>query len=108
MWIKENDIEIYSTHNEKKSVVAEIFTWSLKNKKYKYMTSISTNVDVNNLNIRIVEYHRPIKIRPIYVKSNTDIDFEVWNKDKDKKFKVGDHVWILKNKNNFAKGCTPN
>ena len=54
MGIKENDIEIYSTHNEKKSLVAEIFTRSLKNKKYKYMTSILTNVHVNNLNIRIV------------------------------------------------------
>ena len=38
-WIEKNDIEIYSTHNEGKSVVPERFT--LKNKIYKYITSIS-------------------------------------------------------------------
>ena len=85
VWIKENDIEIYSTHNEKKSVVAEIFTRSLKNKKYKYMTSISTNVHINNLNNRIVEYHSLFMLSRIHI-------LEVRNKDKDKKFKVGDHV----------------
>ena len=38
-WIEKNDIEIYSTHNAGKSVVPERFT--LKNKIYKYITSIS-------------------------------------------------------------------
>ena len=40
-WLKENDIEMYSTHNEGKSVVAERFIRTLKNKIYKYLTSIS-------------------------------------------------------------------
>ena len=31
-----NDTEMYSTHNEEKSVVAQIFTRNLKNKTYKY------------------------------------------------------------------------
>ena len=35
---------MYSTHNEKKSVVAERFIITLKNKIYKYMTSVSKNV----------------------------------------------------------------
>ena len=39
-WIKENAIEMYSTHNEGKSVVAERFIRTLKNKIYKYMTSV--------------------------------------------------------------------
>ena len=39
-WLEKNDIEIYSTHNEGKSVAAEIFIRTLKNKIYKYMTSI--------------------------------------------------------------------
>ena len=34
-------IIIYSTHNERKSVVAEKFIRTLKNETYKYMTSIS-------------------------------------------------------------------
>ena len=38
-WLKVNDIEIYSTHNKGKSIVAERFIRNLKNKIYKYMTS---------------------------------------------------------------------
>ena len=40
-WLQDNDIVMYSTHNEGKSVVAEIFIRTLKSKIYKYMTSIS-------------------------------------------------------------------
>ena len=39
-WLKDNDIEMYLIHNEGKSVVAEIFIRTLKNKIYKYMTAI--------------------------------------------------------------------
>ena len=37
-WLKDNDIEMYSIHNEGKSVVAERFIRTLKTKIYKYMT----------------------------------------------------------------------
>ena len=37
-WLKDNDIEMYSIHNEGKSVVAERFIRTLKIKIYKYMT----------------------------------------------------------------------
>ena len=40
-WLKDNSIEMYSTHNEGKSVVAERFITTIKNKIYKHMTSIS-------------------------------------------------------------------
>ena len=40
---------MYSTHNEGKSVIAERFVRTLKNKIYKYMTSISTNIYINKL-----------------------------------------------------------
>ena len=46
-WLKDNDIEMYSIHNEEKSVVAERFIRILKTKIYKYMTSISKNVYLN-------------------------------------------------------------
>ena len=36
-WLKDNDIAMYSTHNEGKSVIAERFIIALKNKIYKYM-----------------------------------------------------------------------
>ena len=44
--LDKNCIEMYSTHNEGKSVGAERFILILKNKIYKYMTSVSQNVCV--------------------------------------------------------------
>ena len=46
-FLQNNDIEMYSTHNEGKSVIAERFIRTLENKIYKYMTSTSKNVYVN-------------------------------------------------------------
>ena len=48
-FLQNNNIEIYSTHNEGKSVVAERFIRTLKNKIYKYMNSISKNVYTDKL-----------------------------------------------------------
>ena len=46
---RKNDIEMYSTHNEGKSVVDERFIRTLKCRVYKYMTSISKNMYINKL-----------------------------------------------------------
>ena len=48
-WLKDNDIEMYSLHNEGKSVVAERFNGTLKNKIHKYMTLILKNVYIDKL-----------------------------------------------------------
>ena len=40
---------MYSTHNGGKSVAAEGFVTTLKNKIYKYMTSVSKNVYIDKL-----------------------------------------------------------
>ena len=49
-WLQDNDIVVYSTYNEGKSVVAAArFIRTLKNKIYKYMTSISKNVYIDKL-----------------------------------------------------------
>ena len=48
-WLEKNNIEMYSAHNEGKSVVAERFIRTLKNKIYKYTTSFSKNVYINKL-----------------------------------------------------------
>ena len=57
---------MYSTHNEGKSVVAERFIRTLKNKIYKYMTSISKNVYIDKLHEIANKYnniyHRTIKM----------------------------------------------
>ena len=111
-WLKDNDINMCSIHNEGKSAVAERFIRTLKTKIYKYMTSISKNVYINKLDDIVNEYnntyHRTIKMKPVDVKDNTYIDFKKEVNDKDPKFKVGDHVRISKYKNIFAKGYTPN
>ena len=48
-WLKDNAIEMYSIHNEGKLVVTERFIRTLKNKIYKYMTSVSKNVYIDKL-----------------------------------------------------------
>ena len=40
---------MYSTHNEGKSVIAERFIRTIKNKIYKYITSLSKNVYIDKL-----------------------------------------------------------
>ena len=86
-WLQDNNIVIYSTHNEGKSVVAERFIRTLKSKIYKHMTSISKKVYIDKLNDIVNEYnntyHRTIKMKPVDVKDNTYIntDKEVSNKD---------------------------
>ena len=106
-WLQDNDIVMYSTRNEGKSVVAERFIRTLKSKIYKHMTSISKNVYIDQLDDIVNEYnnayHITIKMKPIDVKDNTYINTDKETNDKDPKFKVGDRARISK-----AKGYTPN
>ena len=103
---------MYSTHNEGKSVVAERFIRTFKNKIYKYMTSISKNVYTDKLDDIVNKYnntyHSTIKIKSVDVKSNTYIDSSKEINNKDLKFKIGDIFRISKYKNIFAKSYVPN
>ena len=69
---RKNVIEMYSIHNKGKSVVADRFIRTLKNKIYKYMTSISKNVYIDKLDDIVNKYnnkyHRIIKMKPVDVK----------------------------------------
>ena len=56
-WLQDNDIEIYSTHNEGKSVAAAKFIRTLKNKIYKYMTSLCKNICLDELGDIICVYN---------------------------------------------------
>ena len=102
-WLEKNDIEMYSTHNEGKSAIAERFIRTLKNEIYKYMTSISINVYIDKLDDIVHKYnntyHSTIKIKPVDVKSNTYINSTKETSNKDPKFKIGDIEKILKIKN---------
>ena len=111
-WLKDNNIEMYSIHNEGKSVAAERFFRTLKNNIYKYMISVSKKVYINKLDDIVGEhnntYHRTIKMKPADVKDNTYIDFKKEVNNENLKFKIGDHVRISKYKNIFAKEYIPN
>ena len=97
-WLKDNDIEIYSTYNKGKSVVTERFIRTLKTKIYKYMTAISKNVYIDKLDDIVKKYnntyHISIKMKPVDVKNNTYIAFKKEVNDKGPKFKVDDYVRI--------------
>ena len=112
VFLKINNIEMYSAYNEGKSVVAERFIRTLKNKIFKHMTTISKNVCFDVLDDIVNKYnnavYNTIKMKPIDI---TDDSYGEYNEDfnkKDPKFKVGDHVRISKYKNIFAKGYAPN
>ena len=55
--LKDNDIKMYSIHNEEKSVVAERFIRILKTKIYKYMTNVSKKVYTDRLDDIVGEYN---------------------------------------------------
>ena len=109
--LSDNDIIMYSTYNEGKSVVAERFIRALKNKLYKHMTATGKNVYYDVLDDVVNKYnntkHSTIKIKPIDVKNNERVYIDEHN-EKDSRFKVGDRVRISKFKNIFAKRYTSN
>ena len=74
-WLQDIDIKVYSTHNEGKSIVAERFIRTLKNKIYKHLTSVSKSVYIDKLDDIVNKYnrrfHSTIKRKPVDVKSNT-------------------------------------
>ena len=82
-WLEKNNIEMYSAHNEGKSVVAERFIRTLENKIYKYLPSVSKNVYIDKLDDIVNKCnntcHRTIKMKPVYVKSSTYFDFNKEN-----------------------------
>ena len=55
--MQNNNIEMYLTHNEGKSGVAERFVTTLKNNIYKYMTSILKNVYIDKLHEIVIKYN---------------------------------------------------
>ena len=56
-WLSYNDIIMYSTYNEGKSIVAERFIRTLRNKLYKHMTATGKNVYYDVLDDVVNEYN---------------------------------------------------
>ena len=106
--LEKNDMERHSTHNEGKSVIAERFIWTVKNKIYKYMTSVSKDFYIDKLDDIVNKcnntYQNRIKMKPGDLKLSTYTDFSKEINEKDVKFEIGDTLKISKYKNIFAKG----
>ena len=109
--LSRNNIIMYSTYNEGKSVVAERLIRTLENKLYKHMTATGKNVYYDVLDDIVNEYnntkHNTIKMKPKDVGNNNKRVYIDEHNEKRSRFKVGDRVRISKFKNIFAKGYTP-
>ena len=95
-FLKTNNVEMHSTYNEGKSVVAERFIRTLKNKIFKQMAVVSKVVYFDVLDDVVdkckKKVHRTIKMKPIDFKSES---YGEYNKDSNKtkpKFDAGDRV----------------
>ena len=79
-WQEKNNIEMHLTYNEGKSIVAERFIRILKNKVYKYLTSIFKKMCIDKLDITSNNYnniyHSTIKIKLVDVNSSAYIYFD--------------------------------
>ena len=99
--LQNNDVEINSTLNKVKSIVAERFIRNLRNKIYRYITSISQNAYIDKLDDIANKYkntnYSTIKMKPVNLKLSTFFDFYKENNKEDPKFKIVDHVRIYQN-----------
>ena len=105
-FLKINNIEMYSAYNEGKSVVAERFIRTLKNKIFEHMTAISKNFYFDVLDDIVNKYnntiHKTIKTKPIDVTCDSYAEYNENPNKKDPKFKAGDNVRISKYKKHFC------
>ena len=89
-WLEKNATEMFSKHNKGKSVIAERFIRTLKNKIYKYMISISKEVYTDKLDDVVNKYnktyHRTIRMKIVDAKSSTYINSSKEINDKYPKF----------------------
>ena len=85
-FLKINNIEMYSAYNERKSVAAERFIKTLKNKNFKHITAIQQNIYFDVLDDIADNYnntvHETIKMKPIEV---TDDYYAKYNETANKK-----------------------
>ena len=111
-WLSSNAIIMYSTYNERKSVVVERFIRTLKNKLYKHMTATGKNAYYDVLDDVVNEYnntkHNNIKMKPKDIKNDNNRVYIDEHYKKSARYNVSGRVRISKFKNIFAKGYTPN
>ena len=100
---------MYSMYNEGKSAITERFIRTLKNKIYKYMTSVSKNIYIDKLDDIVNKYnntyHSTIQMKRADVKSNTYIESSQKINDKNPKFKLV-ILWEYQNIETFLQKVT--
>ena len=78
-FLKDNDIEMYSTHNEGKSAAMERSIRTLKNNIYKQMITVGKNVYFNVLDDIVdkynIIYHRSIKMKPKDINDSVFVEY---------------------------------
>ena len=117
--LNKKKIILYSTENEEKSSVAERWNRTMKRNMWKYFTANNTHKYLDILPILVDKYnntyHHTIKCKPIqaldpknYMHVYKALYEDMSKLAKAPSFKVGDRVRIVKKKNTFEKGFTPN
>jgi hypothetical protein len=119
-WTKDNNVVIYSTYGESKSVVVERFIQTLKQMITNYFTETNSRNWVKILPKVVQTYnnreHRSIGMTPTQA-SDPENEADVFSrlnespeitKAKKPKFSVGDHVRITRLKQTFEKGYHAN
>ena len=66
LWLQDKNIEMYSRHNDVKSVVAERFIRTLKNKIHKCMTWISKTVFIDKSYDIVNKYNYKSGMKPLW------------------------------------------
>ena len=119
-WLKENEINRYSTYGEHKSAVVERFNRTLKTNMWKRFTAENTRNWINMLDKLMTDYnnkyHSTIKMTPVEASKNeneedvTNNNLGKYKINKNKKpiFKAGDKVRISRTKGIFEQGYLPN
>ncbi|HRP37281.1 MAG TPA: DDE-type integrase/transposase/recombinase, partial [Candidatus Dojkabacteria bacterium] len=114
-WANKNDIVIYSTYSESKSVVVERFIRSLKELIMPIFSEHNTREWINILP-QVVKtynnrYHKTIKMTPVEASDHKNATTVFLNLSKHKsskkqkpKFQVGDEVRVSRIKDKFEKG----
>ena len=57
LWLQNNNVEMYSIHNDGKSIVAKRFIRTLTNKIYKHLTAVSRQMYINKLDNVATKYN---------------------------------------------------
>ena len=110
-WLNNNNILMYSTHNESKSVIVERFIKTLKTKIYIKMTADNSKFYLAYFNKLVDQYnnthHHSINKKPINADCSA-LTEKIEINLKTPKFKVNDWVRITEYKKIFSKDYTEN